>query len=55
MKKALLKVTVMLLCLAGVTPAMAQFNLKKAVGGAVKAAKAVTLTDEQMTEYVGST
>ena len=52
MKKALLKVTVMLLCLAGVTPAMAQFNLKKAVGGAVKAAKAVTLTDEQMTEYV---
>ena len=42
----------MLLCLAGVTPAMAQFNLKKAVGGAVKAAKAVTLTDEQMTEYV---
>ena len=52
MKKALLKVVVMLLCLAGVTPAMAQFNLKKAVGGAVKAAKAVTLTDEQMTEYV---
>ena len=50
MKKALLKVAVMLLCLAGVTPAMAQFNLKKAVGGAVKAAKAVTLTDEQMTE-----
>ena len=49
MKKALLKVAVMLLCLAGVTPAMAQFNLKKAVGGAVKAAKAVTLTDEQMT------
>lgn len=38
----------MLLCLAGVTPAMAQFNLKKAVGGAVKAAKAVTLTDEQI-------
>ena len=27
MKKALLKVAVMLLCLAGVTPAMAQFNL----------------------------
>lgn len=52
MKKTLLKVAVMLLCIAGVTPAMAQFNLKKAVGGAVKAAKAVTLTDEQMTEYV---
>ena len=32
MKKALLKVAVMLLCLAGVTPAMAQFNLKKQKG-----------------------
>ena len=31
---------------------MAQFNLGKALSGAVKAAKAVTLTDEQMTEYV---
>ena len=29
----------MLLCLAGVTPAMAQFNLKKAVGGAVEGCK----------------
>ena len=52
MKKMLWKVAVMLLCIVGVSPAMAQFNLKKAVGGAVKAAKAVTLTDEQMTEYV---
>ena len=34
------------------TPAMAQFNLKKAVSGAAKMTKAVTLTDEQMTEYV---
>lgn len=39
MKKALLKVTVMLLCLAGVTPVMAQFNLKKAVGGSRKGCK----------------
>lgn len=52
MKKTLGKVAIMLLCMAGVTPAMAQFNLKKAVSGAVKAAKAITLTDEQMTEYV---
>ena len=52
MKKTLWKAAVMLLCLTGATPAMAQFNLKKAVSGAVKADKAVTLTEEQMTEYV---
>jgi len=52
MKKTVLRIAITLLCMAGITPAMAQFNLKKAVGGAVKAAKAVTLTDEQMTEYV---
>ena len=28
------------------------FNLKKAISGAVKATQAVTLTDEQMGEYV---
>lgn len=33
-------------------PAMAQFNLKKAIGSAAKATKAITLTDEQMAEYV---
>lgn len=42
----------MLLSLLEVTPVMAQFNLKKAVSGAVKATKAVTLTDEQMAGYV---
>lgn len=51
-KKELLRVVLMLLCLAGVTPAMAQFNLKKAVSGAAKAVKAATLTDEQMAAYV---
>ncbi len=50
--KTLLRVAFMLLCLVGVTPAMAQFNLKKAVSGAAKAVKAATLTDEQMTAYV---
>lgn len=39
----------MLTCSA---PAVAQFNLGKAVGGALKAGKAVTLTDEQMAQYV---
>ena len=48
MKKTLMKLAVVLLCMTCSVPAMAQFNLKKAVGGAVKAAKAVTLTDEQM-------
>lgn len=33
-------------------PAMAQFNLKKAIGGAAKVTQAVTLTDAQMAQYV---
>lgn len=32
--------------------ALAQFNLKKAIGGATKAVKALTLTDDQMAAYV---
>lgn len=52
MKKTILKAAFLLFCMAGTTPAMAQFNLKKAMNGAVKAAKAVTLTDAQMAEYV---
>lgn len=47
-----MKAAILLFCMAGTTPAMAQFNLKKAMNGAVKAAKAVTLTDAQMAEYV---
>lgn len=39
-------------CVAGVSvPASAQFNMR-ALKGAVKAVQAVTLTDEQMAEYV---
>lgn len=37
---------------AMISPAYAQFNLRKAMGGAVKAVKAFTLTDEQMAAYV---
>ena len=37
---------------AAAAPASAQFNLKKAVGAASKAAQAMTLTDEQMAAYV---
>lgn len=51
-KKKLLKVALMLLCMTGTTPAMSQFNINKMVSGATKAVKAVTLTDEQMAEYV---
>lgn len=40
------------LLLGSATPAAAQFNLKKAISGAAKAAKAVTLTDAQMASYV---
>ena len=41
-----------LFSLLGTAPAAAQFNLKKALGGAAKAAQAVTITDEQMASYV---
>lgn len=39
-------------CMVCATPAMAQFNLKKAAGGAAKAVKAATLTDADMANYV---
>ena len=42
-------------CALIIAPSMAanaQFNLKKAIGGAAKAVQAVTLTDEQMAAYV---
>lgn len=51
-KKNILNASLVLLLAVSASPAMAQFNLGKALNGAVKAAKAVTLTDEQMTEYV---
>ena len=51
MKKTITKWALLLVCMAVTMPAMAQFNAK-ALKGAVKAVKAVTLTDAQMTEYV---
>ena len=50
--KTLLCATFLSLCLVTATPAMAQFNLNKAISGAAKVTKAVTLTDEQMADYV---
>ena len=51
-RKTVLRAVLALLCLAGTTPAMSQFNLKKAVSGAAIVVKAATLTDEQMAAYV---
>lgn len=52
MKNLFSKLAVMLLCLTVSMPAMAQFNLKKAISGAAKATQAATLTDAQMAAYV---
>lgn len=50
--RTILRAALLLMLTAVTAPAMAQFNLKKAVSGATKAAKAVTLSDQQMVEYV---
>lgn len=50
--KQTIKLFALLMLLAISVPASAQFNLKRAVSGAAKAAKAVTLTDDQMAAYV---
>lgn len=52
MRKAIYKLYIVMAFSAMISPAYAQFNLKKAMGGAVKAVKAFTLTDEQMADYV---
>ncbi len=48
MKKVLFAV----FCVLAVLPVSARFNLSKAVGGAAKAAKALTLSDADMAAYV---
>ncbi|MCM1108426.1 MAG: M48 family metallopeptidase [Clostridium sp.] len=52
MNRFMLKCAAVILGAALTTPAMAQFNLKKALGGAAKVAQAATLTDAQMAQYV---
>ena len=52
MKKMISKTLMAVALLAMTGPACAQFNLKKAIGGAAKAVQAFTLTDEQMAAYV---
>ncbi len=46
------KVLFVVFCVLAVLPVSAQFNLSKAVGGAAKAAKALTLSDADMAAYV---
>ena len=52
MKTRILKALLLVLCISGTYPVLAQFNLKKAISGAAKTVQAATLTDEQMAEYV---
>lgn len=52
MKHAIIRFFTLALLISTVFSAPAQFNLRKAVGGAAKAVKAATLTDAQMAEYV---
>lgn len=52
MKSYVLRMGVAIALTASANVGYAQFNLKKAIGGAAKAVQAVTLTDEQMAEYV---
>lgn len=52
MKAVFLKLLITLVLCVPMTQAHAQFDLRKAVGGAAKALKAFTLTDEQMAGYV---
>ena len=52
MKKSFKVIVTTLLALVAVAPAQAQFNLKKAIGGAAKAVQAFTLTDAHMADYV---
>ncbi|WP_295728366.1 M48 family metallopeptidase [uncultured Muribaculum sp.] len=52
MKRTAIRILLSFVCMATMMPATAQFNFKKALGGAAKAVQAATLTDEQMAAYV---
>ena len=52
MNRTIIKCALAACCMAFVVPATAQFNLKKALGGAAKVTQAISLTDEQMAGYV---
>jgi putative metalloprotease len=50
--RVFVKVFVLLICTVISVPVMAQFDFNRMMSGAAKLLKAVTLTDEQMAEYV---
>lgn len=52
MNSRIIKLFIACACMAGAGQVHAQFNLGKAIGGATKAIKAFTLTDDQMAAYV---
>ena len=52
MRFRFLKAAFAALCLFSATPAAAQFNIGKAATGAVKAGRALTLSDADMANYV---
>lgn len=52
MKRLSEKCILAMFCLGFAFPALAQFDLKKAVGGAAKAVQAATVTDAQVESYV---
>ena len=53
MYKIVVRFILVVACLTGAMTASAQFKInKKVIGGAVKAVKAATLTDDQMVQYV---
>ena len=52
MKHRFIQLLTAIVFLASANTGFAQFNIKKAIGGASKAVQAFTLTDEQMAAYV---
>lgn len=52
MRQRIIKIITVMALLATCGAANAQFNVKKAIGGAGKALQAFTLTDAQMADYV---
>lgn len=50
--KKFFQTALLLACVVVAIPLFAQFNPKKALNSVAKATKAITLTDEQMSEYV---
>lgn len=53
MNKSIIKISAFLFCVALSSPAMAQFSFSRIFSGLTKVVQAVSLSDDQMAEYVG--